>query len=72
MGDTIQIMSGTTRFEYRVVDVRSVERTDVSVLQPTQTATVSLITCTGRWLPTIWDYTERLVVRADLTSPPAS
>jgi len=28
---------------------------------------VSLITCTGVWLPTIWDYTERLVVRAELT-----
>ena len=35
-----------------------------------ETASLTLITCTGLWLPTIWDYTERLVVRADLLDPP--
>ena len=69
-GDVVQLFSGTRRFEYRATDVRSVQRTDVSVLQPTDTASLSLITCTGLWLPHIWDYTERLVVRAELSGPP--
>jgi len=24
-----------------------------------------MITCTGLWLPLIWEYTDRLVVRAE-------
>jgi hypothetical protein len=59
-----------------VVEVRTVARTDVSIVEPTGTASLSLITCTGIWLPLLWDYTERLVVRAELISdetpaPPA-
>jgi sortase (surface protein transpeptidase) len=43
-----------------------VPRTDTTSIEPGEAAAVSLITCTGVWLPTIWDYTERLVVRAEL------
>ena len=71
VGDLIHAFSGDRQFDYRVVDVRSVSRTDVSVLVTTPVASVSLFTCTGLWLPHIWDYTERLVVRAELISPAA-
>jgi sortase A len=67
-GDTVHVYGGDggdRLFEYRVVDVRNVGRLDVSVLEPTPTPTLTMITCTGLWLPIIWDYTERLVVRAE-------
>jgi LPXTG-site transpeptidase (sortase) family protein len=51
---------------YNVVSVESIDRTDTSVLdQDSKVPAVSLVTCTGVWLPTIWDYTQRLVVRAE-------
>ena len=68
LADVVRIFSGTRQFDYIVVDVRSVSRADVSVLEATETASISMITCTGIWLPLIWDYTERLVVRAELSS----
>lgn len=70
-GAVIQVFSETKRFDYRVVDIRDVSRVDVSVLAPEATPTISLITCSGLWLPTIWDYTQRLVVRAELIPPPS-
>ena len=72
VGDVVNLFSGPRQFHYRVVDIRSVPRTDVSVLQPTETASLSLITCTGVWLPFIWDYSDRLVVRAELLAPAMS
>jgi LPXTG-site transpeptidase (sortase) family protein len=68
IGDALEIFSGPDRFDYRVAEIRSVARHDVSALEPTETASVSLLTCTGLWLPLIWDYTERLIVRAELVS----
>lgn len=66
VGDMVQVFSDEVEFDYRVVSSTAVPRSDSSVLQPTQTRSVSLITCTGIWLPIIWDYTERLVVHAEL------
>jgi LPXTG-site transpeptidase (sortase) family protein len=68
LGDTVAVFSDATRFDYKVVEIRSVTRTEVGVLDPTDTASVSMITCTGAWNPLIWDYMERLVVRAELVS----
>jgi LPXTG-site transpeptidase (sortase) family protein len=65
-GEQVQLVSDSGRFDYQVVEVRSVPRTDTSVLRPTETPSVSLITCTGTWLPAISDYSDRLVVRAEL------
>jgi LPXTG-site transpeptidase (sortase) family protein len=65
-GDLVEISSPSEDFTYRVVEVRRVPRTDVSVIEPTDTASASLITCVGLWLPHLNDYAERLVVRADL------
>lgn len=75
VGDTIEVFSGDQRFEYRVVETRVVPRTEVSVLDPTPNASVSLITCVGLWNPLLNDYMERLVVRAELEetkAPPVS
>ena len=65
-GDILEIWSDRGEYRYEVVDIRRVPRTDVSVVEPTDAATASLITCTGAWLPHLNDYAERLVVRAEL------
>ena len=65
-GDQVQVFSDADEFDYQVASVDHVPRTDTDVLAQGPTPTISLITCTGVWLPTIWDYTERLVVRAEL------
>jgi LPXTG-site transpeptidase (sortase) family protein len=65
IGDTVRVFSDADEFQYVVVSTTSVSRSDSSVLQPTDVPSISLITCTGMWLPTIWDYTERLVVHAE-------
>jgi sortase A len=69
VGDAVQVYSGQQRFDYRVVDVRTVGRTDVSVVSPTPAPSITLMTCTGVWLPVVSDYAERLVVRAELIPP---
>jgi len=66
VGDDIAVFSGPRRFEYRAVDVRTVSRSDVGVVRATATPSITLITCTGLWLPVVSDYAERLVVRAEL------
>lgn len=65
-GDIVEISSPSQDFTYQVLEVRRVPRTDVSVVNPTDTAIASLITCTGAWLPQLNDYAERVVVRAEL------
>lgn len=65
-GDLVQVFGGPEEFDYVVTQVRSVPRTDVSVLQPTELPSITLLTCSGVWLPAIGDYTERLIVRAQL------
>jgi LPXTG-site transpeptidase (sortase) family protein len=66
-GDLVYIGSGDQEFAYLVDDVRRVGRTDVSVIQPTATASITLITCAGAWLPKEQDYADRLVVTGQLT-----
>jgi LPXTG-site transpeptidase (sortase) family protein len=69
-GDVVDVFSHRRRFTYVVVEVRIVPRTDVAVLAPTGSATLSLITCTGTWLPALQEFSHRLVVRAELASAP--
>lgn len=66
VGDTVEVDSPAGSFTYRVTQVLVVPRTDLSVVQPTDTPVLSLITCTGAWLPQINEFAERLVVRAEL------
>ena len=67
VGQAINVFAETTAFTYTVVSTTHVPRTDTTSIEPGEAAAVSLITCTGVWLPTIWDYTERLVVHAELS-----
>jgi LPXTG-site transpeptidase (sortase) family protein len=66
VGQTVQVFADTEEFAYTVVSTIHVPRADTSTIVQGDTPVVSLITCTGTWLPTIWDYSERLVVRAEL------
>jgi LPXTG-site transpeptidase (sortase) family protein len=68
-GDLVRVFSGTQRFDYRVVQTRIVLPDDLSVLRPTGTASVILITCAGEWIPRLDDFSQRLIVRADLVTP---
>src|SRR5258708_11827590 len=65
VGQAINVFANSSEFTYTVVSTSHVPRTDTSSIQPGDAAAVSLITCTGVWLPTIWDSTPRLVVRAE-------
>ena len=71
IGDLIEVVGEQHIFTYAVTDVRSVPRFDLSPLQPTETASLTLITCSGLWLPAARDYSERLIVHAELSHPPA-
>ncbi len=66
VGQAIQVFADTREFDYTVVSTTHVPRTDTSAIAQVETPVVSLITCTGTWLPIVWDYSERLVVRAEL------
>jgi sortase A len=69
-GDVIKVFSADREFDYAVKEIRTVPRTDLSVLAPTDQASVTLLTCTGAWLPALQDYSHRLAVRGELVSPP--
>ena len=73
IGDQIVVHANTgQRFIYEVREIHTVARDDTALLGTTETPTLSLFTCAGIWLPTTWDYTARLVVRAELVeTPPA-
>lgn len=66
IGDEVVLSSGDRRFVYEVTEIHTVDRFATSLLGTTEKASVSLFTCAGAWLPTIWDYAERLVVRGEL------
>ena len=66
VSDTIEVFGTGRDFVYEVTEVRSVPRTEVSVLGATASPSLTLITCTGPWLPLLNDYAERLIVRAQL------
>ncbi len=60
-GDAIQVTTSTQEFLYRVTGLRIVEPTEVSVMDPTPDATVTLISC----YPYLVD-NKRIVVFAEL------
>jgi LPXTG-site transpeptidase (sortase) family protein len=64
-GDAVTVFSSDRLWGYRVSDVRNVARTDLGPLEPTSSPRLTLITCSGTWLPTVHDYAQRLVVTAE-------
>lgn len=59
LGDDIFVDAAGWRYRYRVRETKSVDPTQIEVLDPTPSAILTLMTCTN------WD-TQRLVVVADL------
>ena len=72
VGDVVQIFTADQTYDYKVTEVRRVPRTEVAVMDPTEYAAISLITCAGVWLPFVQDYAERLLVRAELVGVTAA
>jgi LPXTG-site transpeptidase (sortase) family protein len=50
--------------EFRVVDVKLVPPTDISVMAATSDVTLTLITCGGSFDPIKREFSERLIVTA--------
>jgi sortase A len=70
VGDDIFLDTGDGRFHYRVSSLGIVEPTDVSVLDPTDTATLTLITCYPFWLA--GPAPDRFIVRATEVARPVT
>lgn len=64
MGDTIVVQTPRGAAQFRVRELRIVAQTDVSVLDASQTATLTLLTCYPFGVDS-----SRLVVIADLVGP---
>jgi LPXTG-site transpeptidase (sortase) family protein len=67
LGDTVTVWSGERAYSYRIVETRTVGRADTALVGTTETAALTLVTCAGAWSPLLWDYTERFIVRAELS-----
>jgi LPXTG-site transpeptidase (sortase) family protein len=65
VGDEV-VVEGDGAYTYRVSEIERVPRDDLSVMAPSDGATLTLLTCTGAWLPDALDYSHRLAVRAVL------
>jgi LPXTG-site transpeptidase (sortase) family protein len=64
-GDTIEVWDEhDTKRDFRVVDVKLVPPSDVSVMAPTADVTLTLITCGGTFDPRTREFSERLIVTA--------
>ena len=61
-GDRIYLRTDREEFLYVVTKTLVVRNTDLSIVQPTSQDQVTLITCTGNWLPTARDFDQRRVV----------
>jgi LPXTG-site transpeptidase (sortase) family protein len=68
-GDDVEILSNAETYRYRVASVQSTGPDDPMALEAGTSPVLTLVTCDGLWLPHIWDYSSRLVVRAELASP---
>mgnify|MGYP005840220107 CR=1 FL=1 len=68
VGDDIFVRGGQTWLRYVVVETKTVANSDLSVIGPQGFPSLTLITCTGNWLPLARDYDQRLIVVAKLGS----
>jgi sortase A len=63
--DRIQVWDDHEReHDFRVVDVKLVPPTDISVMAPTPDPTLTLITCGGTFDPITREFSDRLIVTA--------
>ncbi|HMA36028.1 MAG TPA: sortase [Chloroflexia bacterium] len=66
--DTVAVVTEAGVRAYRVRTVFQATPDDVAVLAPTDQATLTIITCSGRWDPRVRMYDHRLIVIADLVT----
>ena len=64
-GDVVQLYTRGQIITYTVDKVIVVRNNDLSVVQPTTQERLTLITCTGTWLPLQHDFDRRIVVVAN-------
>ena len=64
VGDSVRVYTKDTIVTYVVAKMDVVSNKDVNVIRPTSVEQLTLITCTGTWLPLQRDYDRRLVVVA--------
>lgn len=64
-GDVIRLYTKASMISYKVEAVETVSNDDVQVLAPTSHEVLTLITCSGTWLPLQHDYSKRTVVVAN-------
>jgi LPXTG-site transpeptidase (sortase) family protein len=64
IGDVIRVYTMAAVVTYAVSQTRVVANTDIAVVQPSPREILTLITCTGTWLPLQHDYDSRIVVIA--------
>jgi len=64
-GDGIDVYTKTGIVKYRVTKLLVVPNNDIAVVQNQTEETLTLITCTGTWLPLQHDFDRRLVVVAN-------
>ena len=69
-GDRVRIVTADGEHEYRVAATRIVKPEDVSVLDPTPTPTLTLITCYP--FNFVGSAPHRFIVRAEAITPPAA
>jgi LPXTG-site transpeptidase (sortase) family protein len=66
-GDVIRLYTNATIITYTVAKIETVPNNDLQVIQPADQEELTLITCTGNWLPLQRDYDKRTVVVAART-----
>jgi sortase A len=69
VGDDIFLRTPHARFQYRVTSTRVVKPRDMSVVEPTADATLTLVTCFPFWV--LGNAPDRYIVRAVLVRDPA-
>jgi LPXTG-site transpeptidase (sortase) family protein len=67
-GKTIRLYTRGGEITYVVRRVETVKSNDMAVLAPTRHETLTLITCTGTWMPLQNSYSDRIVVIGDRRS----
>jgi LPXTG-site transpeptidase (sortase) family protein len=64
-GDEVTVYTQKNRYVYTVSEEKVVSDADMTILEPTNDAVITMITCTG-WDPELQTYLQRLVVNARL------
>jgi LPXTG-site transpeptidase (sortase) family protein len=64
LGSVIRVYTSAAEITYTVTASQVVPNNDVAVVRPTPNEILTLITCTGTWLPLQHDYDSRIVVIA--------